>query len=76
MNPPVDLNGEPYRVHNEHFVIKREGVSFTCDIDGIGQLEGHGKVILTTVRLVLVNADEGELKAFDIPHGNTFKEQF
>jgi len=43
----------------------------------MGKLSGKGKLILTTLRLVLVNKDsDSDLKAFDIPHGNTFKEKF
>jgi hypothetical protein len=43
----------------------------------MGKLKGKGKLILTSMRLVLVNSKgSGELKAFDLPHGNTFKEKF
>ena len=42
----------------------------------MGKLKGKGKMILTTLRLVLINKGDGELRAFDLPHANTFKEKF
>ena len=42
----------------------------------MGKLSGKGKLVLTTLRLVLLNKKGGELSAFDLPHGNTFKEKF
>jgi hypothetical protein len=44
----------------------------------MGKLSGKGKVIVTTLRLVLVNTTNknSDLKAFDIPHGLTFGEKF
>ena len=55
----------------------RKGVEFHCEIEGMGKLKGKGKMILTTLRLVLINdKGSGELKAFDLPHANTFKEKF
>ena len=54
----------------------RKGTEFELDIEGMGKLKGKGKMILTTLRLVLINDNKGELRAFDIPHGNTFKEKF
>ena len=62
---------------NEHFILHRKGVEFHIEIEGMGTLKGKGKLILTSMRLVLVNnKGSGELKAFDLPHGNTFKEKF
>ena len=42
----------------------------------MGKLKGKGKMILTTLRLVLINKGGSDLKAFDLPHANTFKEGF
>ena len=77
LNPPQAPDGDPYRVANEHFILHRHGVEFHIEIEGMGKLKGKGKLILTSMRLVLVNSKgSGELKAFDLPHGNTFKEKF
>ena len=78
LNPPLcPADGDPYRVQNEHFILHRKGVEFELKIEGMGKLSGKGKMILTTLRLVLINKDcSSELKAFDLPHGNTFKEKF
>ena len=55
----------------------RKGVEFKLQIENMGKLNGKGKLILTTLRLVLINKNSsGEFKAFDIPHANTFKEKF
>ena len=76
LNPPCAPDGDPYRVANEHFILHRKGTEFEIKIEGMGKLKGKGKMILTTLRLVLINKDGGELKAFDLPHANTFKEKF
>ena len=76
LNPPTAPDGDPYRVANEHFILHRKGTEFQIDIEGMGKLKGKGKMILTTLRLVLINKQGGELKAFDLPHANTYKEKF
>ena len=77
LNPPVTSQGDPFRVPGEHFVLWREGVEFHVDIQGMGKLKGKGKLILTTVRLVLVNTKgDGSFKAFDIPYANLYQEKF
>ena len=77
LNPPQGPDGDPYRVANEHFILHRKGTQFEINIEGMGKLKGNGKMILTTLRLVLINnKGDGELRAFDIPHANTFKEKF
>ena len=78
LNPPqCPHDGDPYRVANEHFILHRKGCEFELKIDGMGKLKGKGKMILTSLRLVLVNKNgSSDLKAFDLPHGNTFKEKF
>ena len=55
LNPPCSPDGDPYRVSNEHFILHRNGCEFHCEINGIGNLTGKGKIILTTLRLILVN---------------------
>jgi hypothetical protein len=42
----------------------------------MGKLKGTGKLIVTTLRLILVNFKKSEMKGFDIPHGLTFGEKF
>ena len=82
LNPPLNpIDGDPFRVAGEHFILHRSGCEFELNIEGLGaSLTGRGKMILTTLRLVLVNLDtesgNNELIAFDLPHGNTFKENF
>ena len=76
LNPPQGPDGDPYRVASEHFILHRKGTEFQLEIEGMGKLKGKGKMILTTLRLVLINKGSGELHAFDLPHANTFKEKF
>ena len=42
----------------------------------MGKLKGKGKLIITTLRLVLINEAGVDFKAFDIPYGNLFNEKF
>lgn len=76
LNPPTDGNRDPFRVPGEHFVLWRCGVEFHLNIDGMGKLKGKGKLIITTLRLVLINEAGVDFKAFDIPYGNLFNEKF
>ena len=76
LNPPLGPDGDPYRVAQEHFILHRKGTEFHIEIEGMGTLKGKGKLVLTTLRLVLLNDKGGELRAFDVPHANTFKEKF
>jgi hypothetical protein len=53
------------------------GVEFELNIKGMGKLKGQGKVIVTTVRMVLINpAGKPEFKAFDLPLALTHHEKF
>ena len=77
LNPPQANGGDPLRIDGEHFILHRRGIEFRCEIPGMGKLNGKGKLILTTLRLVLVNSAGGsDLKAFDLPFANTFGEKF
>ena len=76
LNPPLDANANPYRVANEHFILYRKGCEFELNIENMGKLKGKGGMSLTSLRLVLINERGGDLSAFDLPHGNTFKEKF
>jgi hypothetical protein len=61
------------------FVLWRAGVEFHIEIQGMGKLKGKGKLIITTLRLVLVNeqaSGQGGFRAFDIPYANLFAEAF
>jgi hypothetical protein len=52
-------------------------VQFELDIKGMGKLKGQGKVIVTTVRLVLINpGGKPEFKSFDLPLALTHHEKF
>ena len=42
----------------------------------MGKLKGKGKLIVTTLRLVLVNDQGGSFRAFDIPYANLYGESF
>ena len=42
----------------------------------MGKLKGQGKLIVTTLRLILVNYKQSDFKGFDIPHGLAFGEKF
>jgi hypothetical protein len=69
---------DPKRVEGENFLMYRDNMEFELKVKGMGKLTGKGKVIVTTLRLILVNCDskKSELVAFDIPHGLTFAEKF
>jgi len=42
----------------------------------MGTLKGKGRLILTTLRLVLVNEHGKDFRAFDVPYANLFLEKF
>ena len=76
LNPPISPLGDPFRVPGEHFVLWRKGIEFHIDIQGMGKLKGKGKLILTTLRLVLVTDSNPDFRAFDIPFANLYGEKF
>jgi hypothetical protein len=55
LNPPIDSNGNPYRIPNEFFILERNEIEFQIQIAGMGKLKGKGKSILTTHRIILIN---------------------
>jgi len=63
-------------MEGEHFIFKRENVSFSVCIDTLGQMNGNGYCILTTTRLVFINTDHiTYFKGFDIPLIYVFAEK-
>ena len=77
LNPPICSNWEPLRVQGEHFCLQRMGVEFELNIKGMGKLKGKGKVIVTTVRMVLINPEgKADFKSFDLPLALTHHEKF
>jgi hypothetical protein len=44
LNPPLTADGEPLRVENEHFWLRRKGIEFEVDIKGLGKMKGKGIV--------------------------------
>ena len=75
LNPPM-TGEDPHRVHGEYFLMYRHGIDFQVDVKGMGKLKGKGKLIVTTLRMILVNQQVSEMRAFDIPHGLAFDEKF
>ena len=78
LNPALDpTTGEPLRVPNECFILRRVDVEFEVLIDQVGKLKGTGFCILTTLRIVLVNIKNTQLfGAFDLPLCFMYKENF
>jgi hypothetical protein len=68
LNPPLGQGMIPFRVDGEHFCLQRDGVEFELKIHGMGTLKGAGKVVVTTMRLILINPlGKPTFKAFDLP---------
>ncbi len=79
LNPPCNAQGQPYRVHGEHYILYRHGIEFEVKIETMGKLKGKGSCILTTNRLVLLNdsgSNQDSLRAFDLPLALMYEEGF
>jgi len=77
LNPPLGQGMVPFRVEGEHFCLQRDGVEFELKIQGMGTLKGAGKVVVTTMRLILINPlGKPTFKAFDLPLALTHHEKF
>lgn len=77
LNPPLGQGMIPFRVDGEHFCLQRDGVEFELKINGMGTLKGAGKVVVTTMRLILINPlGKPTFKAFDLPLALTHHEKF
>ena len=75
VNPPLALNNWPLRMDGEHFIFKRDNITFEIEIDTLGRMQGNGYVIMSTQRLVFVNTDPiSYFKAFDVPLLYVFSE--
>lgn len=74
------LNSEfmPIKDRNEEFLVRRNAIEFHVHIRGRGDFRGHGHLILTTKRLVLVNRDPAMVmwKSFSFPNVHVFNERF
>jgi len=44
LNPPINSNGEPFRIEGEHFVMQRRGIDFEIKIEELGKMKGSGMV--------------------------------
>ena len=44
LNPPLNENGEPFRIEGEHFILQRKAIDFEIKIDGLGKFKGSGLV--------------------------------
>jgi hypothetical protein len=55
LNPPMS-GCDPHRVNGEYFLVYREGIEFHVDVKGMGKMKGKGKLIVTSLRLILVNS--------------------
>ena len=44
LNPPLTDLGDPYRVENEVFILRRQGIDFEVKINGLGKMKGKGMV--------------------------------
>ena len=49
LNPPLNGEGEPYRVdNNEAFILNRKGIEFEVKVQGLGKMTGKGVVSKVT----------------------------
>lgn len=44
LNPPINSNGEPFRIEGEHFVMQRRGIDFEIKVEELGKMKGSGMV--------------------------------
>ena len=77
LNPAMTPEGEPCRVPNEIFMLKRKAVEFEIKVPDYAKYKGKGHLILTTCRIILVNTKKkGICKAFDLPLAHIYSEKF
>ena len=78
LNQPLAADGYPQKLQNEHFLLERKDIEFEVKIDKFGRLSGKGRLLITTLRLILIN-DKGKktdkIKTFDLPLILIFKEK-
>jgi hypothetical protein len=69
VNPPINVNGIPFRLQDEYVLMERKGIDIEVKIPNKSSLSGKGKVFLTTARMVFVskNFTSDKFKSFDMP---------
>jgi hypothetical protein len=84
LNPPLtNPSFAPLPVPGEFFILKRDGIDFTVDVEGVGKYQASGGTMyFTTLRMVFVASDaaskhgSSQFHGFDIPLANVEEEKF
>ena len=69
LNPKLGSDNQPLRHPNERDILEVTGVEFEVNIDKKGKYKGKGRLVVTSLRLVLINdrGKKGPLKVFELP---------
>ena len=78
LNPPLTLQGQPFRLENEFVLAQRSRVLLSVQSPAFAKLKAPGTLFLTTARLVFVNANfaHDAFKSFDMPLAHLFNVAF
>ena len=68
---------EPLRAEDEYFILKRNDISYRITVEGKGQYNGEGYLILTSYRLVIIPTKQNtHFRAIEIPLNQIYQEEF
>ena len=77
LNPVLDSDNEPLRAKTESFILKRKNIEFEVILGTLGKLKGIGELVLTTLRIVLLNKSPNTpFQAIDLPLAHMYNENF
>lgn len=79
LNPPISLEGTPFRLENENILLKRKGMHIEIKSDKLkSKISTKGKVFLTTARMIFVSSKfkSDKFKSIDMPLANLRKKDF
>lgn len=79
LNPPISLDGVPFRLENENILLKRKGMHIEIKSDKLkSKISTKGKVFLTTARMIFVSKEykKEKFKSIDMPLANLRKKDF
>ena len=78
LNPKLGSDNQPLRHQNERDHLEVTGVEFEVNIDKMGKYKGKGRLVVSSLRLILINdrGKKGALKVFELPLILLFKLDF
>lgn len=79
LNPPISLDGVPFRLQNENILLKRKGMHIEIKSEKMkNKISEKGRVFLTTSRMIFVSKSfkKDKFKSIDMPLVNLRKKDF